>query len=64
MASWPLDERTILQQNRGEWHSHILLIESGLCFPTDQVQNRICFKDTEKGKVSNISSWLILEAGE
>lgn len=48
-----------------------LLIDSGLCFPIDQVQNhirhsenRICFKDREKGGVSNISSSLILEAGK
>lgn len=56
----------------GGIHLSLLINKEWFVFPIDQVQNhihhsenRICFKDTEKeGKVSNISSSLILEAGK
>lgn len=71
MASWSLNERTILAAKQRRMALTYFAHRKWFVFPHrsgagsySPLREQNFFKDTEKGKVSNISSWLILEAGE
>lgn len=71
MVSRSLKNNSCRKTEEGSIHLSLLINRELFVFPIDQGQNhihhsenRICFKDTEKGTVSNISSSLILESGK